>query len=42
MPEERDGVAAADLLSVKDPHADNKKLVQQIDSAQVYLFILIK
>lgn len=32
--DERDGVGAADLLSIKDPHADNKRLVQQISSAQ--------
>ena len=33
--DERDGVGASDLLSIKDPHADNKRLIQQIASAQV-------
>jgi len=32
--EDRDGVAAADLLSIKDAHADNKRLIQQISTAQ--------
>lgn len=31
--EDRDGVNAADLLSLKDAHADNKRLLQQISSA---------
>ena len=33
--EEHDGVGAAEWLSVKHDHADNKRLVQQISAAQV-------
>jgi len=32
--EDRDGVAAADLLSIKDAHADSKRLIQQISTSQ--------
>ena len=33
--EDRDGVAAADHLSIQDAHADSKRLIQQISTSQV-------
>jgi hypothetical protein len=38
--DEKDGILASELLSVKDHHAENRRLLQSVETAQVIICIM--